>query len=149
MWQGIKWTLSALVLGALLTATSPADDQQKPGETKQVVINAAGGQVGSGLELPPGFPKDFIVPSDWNIMAANAPMPQNYMVQAIAEDDLSAVLETVREEMSELGWLEAEPAQLTPQMSRISFEKDDRLTAYTITQNGETQLVQVVSMPKP
>ena len=124
-------------------------DLSETGETKQVVMNTAGGQVGSGLELPAGFPNDVIVPSDWNIMAASAPMPQNYMVQAIAEDDLSAVLETLREEMSELGWTEAETAQMTPQMSRISFEKGDRLTGYTITQNGETQLVQVVSMPKP
>ncbi|WOR13898.1 hypothetical protein RYZ27_08970 [Hyphomonas sp. FCG-A18] len=119
------------------------------GDTKQVVVNTAGGQVGTGLELPPGFPNDVIVPSDWNIMAANSPMPQNYMVQALTKDSVNAVLETVRQEMSQAGWTEAESSQMTPQMSRVSFEKDDRLTAYTITQNGETQLVQVVSMPKP
>lgn len=119
------------------------------GETKKVVVNAAGGQVGSGLELPSGFPTDVIVPSDWNIMAASSPMPQNYMVQALTEEDFAAVLEAVRHEMSQAGWKEAETAQMTPQMSRVSFEKGERLTAYTVTQNGETQLVQVVSMPKP
>ena len=119
------------------------------GEPDKVVIETIGGQAGSGLALPPGFPDDVFVATDWNIMASSAPMSGMYNVQALAEQSSADIVSALRDTMTSRDWSESDFAQMTPQMVRLSFEKGTQMTTYTITENGETHLIQVVSMPKP
>lgn len=124
-------------------------DLDASGEVEQVIINAGAGQVGSGLSLPDGFPEDVAIPAEWNIISSSAPMPETYMVQTLTDDTSESILRGLRQDMSSAGWNESDFAEMTPQIWRINFDKDDRMTAFTITSNGETNAVQIVSMPKP
>lgn len=119
------------------------------GETEQVVINQGGGQVGQGLNLPPGFPNDITLPETWNIMAASAPMPNGYSIQALSDRSAAEIMDELRSRLTAEGWVETVADSPTSQMSRISFEKDDRMANFNILENGETRAVQLLTMPTP
>lgn len=119
------------------------------GETEKIVINAGGGQVGQGLDLPADFPSDVNLPSDWNIIAAAAPLPNAHSIQALSDKSTEDVVEDIRSSLSAEGWTETASDSPTPQMARINFEKEDRMANFNIIANGETRAVQVVTMPKP
>lgn len=119
------------------------------GETERIVINQGGAQIGQGLDLPSGFPDDIKLPGSWNIMAASAPMPNGYSIQALSDNSASEVMEELRSRMIAEGWVETAADTPTPHMSRISFEKDDRMANFNILENGETRAVQLLTTPKP
>lgn len=119
------------------------------GEIEKVVINQGGSQVGQGLDLPDGFPDDISLPGDWNVMAASAPMPNGYSIQALSKDDAPTIIEGLRSRLGADGWAETVADTPTPHMSRIAFEKDDRMANFNIIENGETRAVQLLTMPKP
>lgn len=119
------------------------------GETEQIVINQGGAQVGQGLDLPSGFPDDIDLPESWNVMAASAPMPNGYSIQALSDSPASEIMDELRSRLTAEGWIETAADTPTPQMSRISFEKDDRMANFNILENGETRAVQLLTMPTP
>lgn len=119
------------------------------GEPEKIVINQGGGQVGQNLDLPSGFPDDIKLPDDLSIMAASSPLPNGHSIQALSPRGVEETLANVRTKMSGEGWVEVATDSLTPQMSRINFEKDDRMANFNIIANGETSAVQLLTMPKP
>lgn len=119
------------------------------GETDQIVINQGGAQVGQGLDLPSGFPDDISLPTAWNVMAASSPMPNGYSIQALSDSSASEIMGELRSRLTAEGWVETAADTPTPQMSRISFEKDDRMANFNILENGETRAVQLLTMPTP
>lgn len=118
------------------------------GDAEQIVINNGAAQVGQNLNLPNNFPEDISLPSGWNIMSS-APVPNGFSVQAIVSDDADTIINGLRGKMSADGWTEAVADQPTPQMSRINFEKDDRMANFNIMANGETNMVQLMTMVRP
>lgn len=124
----------------------------KDGDVKTVAIdNGLGGQYGQGLDLPAGFPADVAMPAGANILAATKVPGQKdgFSVQALATDDADTIVSTLTTGMESEGWTKIASDQPTPQMQRIGFEKDDRMANFVITANGETNMVQVVTMAKP
>ena len=119
------------------------------GEPEKIAINSGHGQVGMGLDLPSGFPSGVILPDDWKIMAATTPLPDSTSVQALVEQPAEDILASVRQRMEAAGWPETSFSQMTPQISQISFEKSELMMSYTITDNGATQMVAILTMPKP
>ncbi len=123
----------------------------KDSEVDKVVINNGLGQYGQGLDLPSGFPQDVALPAGANIMAAtNVPGQKNaFSIQALSNDDADTIINSVTSQMETSGWTKSASDQPTPQMRRIGFEKDDRMANFVITANGETNMVQLVTMTKP
>ena len=119
------------------------------GETEKVVINAGGGQVGKNLDLPAGFPEDISLPAGWDIMSSSSPLPGSFNLQALSPDSAADILDTLRTRLTADGWTETASDSPTPAMSRINFEKDDRMANFNIIENGETRAVQILTMPKP
>ncbi|MEM9234868.1 MAG: hypothetical protein AAGA69_11620 [Pseudomonadota bacterium] len=120
----------------------------KDGEVEQVVINSGAGQVGQNLSLPNGFPDDIPLPDDWNIMSSAA-VPNGFSVQALSEDSAEALMADLKASMTDTGWTVTASDQPTPQMSRVNFEKDGRMANFNIMLNGETRVVQLMTMVMP
>ncbi len=120
------------------------------GDVEKVKIKTLGGaEVGQNLDLPADFPKDVALSSDWSIMAVS-PAPQGgYMVQAMASETSDEIVAKAREAMTADGWTEESYDQPTPQMTRLGFVKDNRLTSYNLMLNGDTIMVQLVTIEKP
>ncbi|MEO1136458.1 MAG: hypothetical protein AAFW68_07595 [Pseudomonadota bacterium] len=119
------------------------------GEVETVEIKGLGGtSVGSNLDLPADFPADVPVPADWSIMATT-PAPGGYMVQALSGDDAQSIVDVMRASLSANGWAETSADTPTPQMRRIGFNKDDRMTNVIVTENGETHAVQIITIKTP
>ncbi len=119
------------------------------GEVKSVEIKGVNGaKVGTGLDLPDGFPEDVSVSEGWNI-AAVSPAPGGFSINAMTDEDVDAIVAFAREKMTAGGWTETQFRQPVPQMTTINFEKDARLTAYTIMNSGAQNSVQLVTMKKP
>ncbi|WP_375203603.1 hypothetical protein [Hyphococcus sp.] len=122
------------------------------GEVESVrVNNGLGATVGSNLDLPDGFPSDVPVNGGWSIISTSATPGQQggFMVQAMSESSIAAIAETVQRDMAAAGWSETAADNPTPQMSRLGFEKDGRLTNYILMDGGEKTSVQIVTMKKP
>ncbi len=121
----------------------------KNGDVARVEIKGLGGaSVGSNLNLPADFPADVPLPADWSIMATS-PAPGGHMVQALSGDDAGTIASTMRESLTAEGWVEASADSPVPQMRRLGFEKDGRMTNVAITENGDTRLVQIITMKTP
>ncbi len=120
------------------------------GDVKTVAIKRGNAVVGQHLSVPAEFPDDIKLPANWN-MIASAPVPNlnGFSVQALSEDDAETILTNLRGSMSADGWTETVADQPTPQMSRINFEKDDRMANFNIIANGDTNAVQLMTMSKP
>lgn len=122
------------------------------GDVKSVRINnGLGGTVGQNLDLPDGFPSDVPVDGDWSVISTSSvPGQENgFMIQAMTEASIADLAEGVRAEMIGAGWTEANADQPTPQMSRLGFEKDERMTNFILMDAGGKTSVQVVTMKKP
>lgn len=120
------------------------------GEVESVAIKSpTGGQYGKDLKLPDGFPDDVPVSPDWSIVAAT-PMPQGgYSLQAMSAETMEAALETVRARMTAQGWAETAMESASPQMRRLSFEKDARMTSINLIDAGDGVSVQLLTMDQP
>lgn len=119
------------------------------GEVEKVEIKGLGGaSVGSNLDLPADFPEDVPVPSGWSIMATT-PAPGGYMVQALSGDGAQGIMDAMRASLTDQGWTETSADSPTPQMQRLGFTKDDRMTNVVITENGDTHAVQIITMKTP
>lgn len=122
------------------------------GEVASVTINnGLGATVGSNLDLPDGFPSDVPVNGGWSIISTSATPGQQdgFMVQAMTENSIAEIAETVQRDMTAAGWSETAADNPTPQMSRLGFEKDGRMTNYVLMDAGEKTSIQVVTMKKP
>ena len=122
----------------------------KNGDVETIAIKSGNTVVGQNLNLPEGFPGDIRLPSDWN-MIASAPVPNlsGFSVQALSEDDADTIVSSLRKTMTGDGWTETAADAPTPQMSRINFEKGDRMANFNIIANGDTNAVQLMTMKKP
>ncbi|WP_425411041.1 hypothetical protein [Hyphococcus sp.] len=120
------------------------------GEVKSVKINngLGGAVVGQNIDLPDGFPADVPVSDEWSIMATT-PTPGGYMIQAMSGDSADAIIEDVRKALNAEGWTEETVDNPVPQMHRIGFTKDDRMTTLNLIANGEQMSVQLLTMKKP
>lgn len=120
------------------------------GEVDTVTVNTlGGGQVGRNLQLPTDFPNDVPIPPGYQIMSVS-PAPQGgFMVQAMTDDDIETILATLREQFSGEGWTESSADQTSPQMSRIGFEKGNRMSGLNLIDSGSQVAVQIVTMEKP
>lgn len=122
---------------------------QKLGDKKMVVQRGAGANLaGSNLDLPEGFPDDVRLPVDTNIINTGTPMPEHQMIMGMTPTAPADVLNQLRSAMSSEGWSESAAQEMTPQMSRIEFAKDARMARYTITQNGDTSAIQLLTGPR-
>jgi hypothetical protein len=122
---------------------------QQLGDRKMVVQRGAGGNLaGSNLDLPAGFPDDVRLPGDINIINTSNPMPEHQMIMGMTPSAPADVLKELRGAMSGEGWSESAAQEMTPQMSRIEFAKDARMASYTITQNGDTSAIQLLTGPR-
>ncbi len=122
------------------------------GEVASVRINnGLGATVGSNLDLPDGFPADVPMGGGWSIISTSAVPGQQggFMVQAMSEDSMADIAETAQRDMAAAGWSNTASDNPTPQMSRLGFEKDGRLTNYILMDAGGKTSVQVVTMKKP
>ncbi len=119
------------------------------GNVETVEIKTGSGTVGRNLNLPDGFPSDVVLADSWQIMSV-APAAGGYMVQALSSDSVDAVVSEIRSSFTDNGWTEVAFEQTAPNMSRIGFEKDDRMTNANIINSGGPQLaVQILTMKKP
>ena len=119
------------------------------GGAETVEITRGDQRVGNDLALPADFPDDVAVSDDWAVIHTG-PAPQGgYMLQATAPKDRDGLLAMLRKEMTGDGWTEAGFAEPAPQMTQIGFEKDGRMANYNLIDNGETFMVQLVTMVKP
>ncbi len=127
---------------------SASEALEKLGDKKMVVQQQGGATIGSNVDLPEGFPGDITLPADLNVMSTSTPMPNMQMVMGISPSAPSEVAAELRASMAEAGWTEAAFQEMTPQMTRIDFEKDDRMANVTVTLNGDTSAVQLMTGPK-
>lgn len=121
------------------------------GEVASVKINnGMGATVGQNLDLPDNFPSDVPVDDDWSIMAISpAPGVDGFMVNAMTDDGVDETLEKLRNALGAQGWTEETADQPTPQMSRVNFVKDGRMTNVNLIDGGPQLTVQLVTMKKP
>lgn len=122
------------------------------GEVASVRINnGLGGTVGSNLDLPDGFPSDVPMDGAWSIISTSAVPGQQggFMVQAMSDESIADLAEQAKQDMTAAGWSQTNADNPTPQMSRLGFEKDGRMTNYILMDAGEKTSVQVVTMKKP
>ncbi len=115
------------------------------------INNGLGATVGSNLNLPDGFPSDVPMDGGWSIISTSAVPGQQdgFMVQAMSEESIADLAEQAKRDMTAAGWSETSADNPTPQMSRLGFEKDGRMTNYILMDAGEKTSVQVVTMKKP
>lgn len=119
------------------------------GGTKSVAINTpTGGQVGTNLKLPDGFPADVAVHPDEAIMSA-VPTPGGFMVQALTKGDAIELLAWHRAGLIAQGWSEEDAGPSAGGMQRASFKKDGRVAAVNFIPNGDGFAVQIVTMTLP
>lgn len=121
---------------------------EKLGDETKIVQNRGGSQAGSNLNLPDGFPDDVTLPANMNVISTSTPLPNTQMIMGVTPSMPDAVLEEIRANLTGAGWSEAAFQQLTPQMAKVDFEKDGRMANVTITQNGDTSMVQLMTGPK-
>ncbi|WDI32220.1 hypothetical protein PUV54_03310 [Hyphococcus flavus] len=122
------------------------------GEVASVKINngMGGATVGSNLSLPDNFPSDVSVDDNWSVMAISpAPGVDGFMVNAMTDDSVEETLSKLRSSLGAKGWTEEASDQPTPQMQRINFVKDDRMTNVNLISGGPQLTVQLVTMKKP
>lgn len=119
------------------------------GEVTKAEIRRGDQRVGQNLSLPEGFPDDVAIPDGWNVMHTT-PAPQGgFMLQALSEDSVEAIAESVRKSLSGDGWTETAADNPAPTMTRMSFEKGDRMTNVNILSAGGQNSVQLLTMDKP
>ncbi|MEX6632978.1 hypothetical protein [Hyphococcus lacteus] len=119
------------------------------GDTEKLEIKQGASRIGKNLDLPPDFPADVFISSDWNIMGT-IPVPTGgYSIQSMSSDEADVIVKLVRERMIAEGWDEVSSDSPMPQMSRIGFEKDDRMASFNVMENGATRMVQMVTTTKP
>lgn len=123
----------------------------KNGDVERIVVTTGlGGQYGQNIGLPGGFPDDVAVPDQWNItMSTSVPGTDGYSIQALSDAGTDEMLAEIRATMQARGWSEVAMATLTPQLTKIDFEKDGRMANFNITDAGESTAVQVLTMTKP
>jgi|GEM_PF-1308888 len=120
------------------------------GDVEQVAVKGLGGAtVGKNLAMPDGFPDDIVVDAGWNIMGTNTIPTGGYMVQAMSESGAPAILEMLRSAMTAKGWAETASEQPVGSMTKIGFEKEDRMAVYTIIAAGPQRTIQLMTMKKP
>lgn len=127
---------------------SAAEALEKLGDKQVVVQNQGGAQAGSNLSLPDGFPDDVSLPTDMNVVSTSTPLPDTQMIMGITPSTPASVIEAFRANMSDNGWTESGFQEMTPQMTRIDFEKGERMANVTVTLNGDTSAVQLMTGPK-
>lgn len=127
-----------------------ADVEIENGEVS-TTINTGGGQVGSDLDLPAGFPDDVAVFPELTIHAAMATpgQVQGYMIQAQTESAVSDIVDFYAREMANAGWEPVEPEATAPTMERLGFKKGERLTTVVIIDTGAMKTVQLSTMVMP
>lgn len=121
------------------------------GEVSTTINTAGGGQVGTNLNLPAGFPDDVPVYSELKIYSAT-PTPgqlQGFMIQAQTESAASDIVAFYTREMAANGWTQSESQPAAASMERLSFTKDDRTTAVVIMDTGASKTVQLSTMVMP
>ncbi len=119
------------------------------GGTGSVAINSpTGGQVGTNLKLPDGFPVDVSVHPDEVIMSTS-PTPGGFMVQALTKSDATTLLAWHRAEMTAQGWIEEAAGPSGAGMQRATFKKDDRIANVNFIPNGDGSAVQIMTMKMP
>lgn len=121
---------------------------EKLGDNEVVVQNQGGSKAGSNLQLPDGFPDDVSLPAGVNVVSTSTPLPDTQMIMGITPSAPVEAIEEFRVLMTENGWSETAFQEMTPQMTRIDFEKDDRMTNITVTLNGDTSAIQLMTGPK-
>ena len=85
---------------------------------------------------------------DINVVTTGTPMPKHQMIMGITPTTPADVLKELRSAMSGEGWSESAAQEMTPQITRIDFAKDARMATYTITQNGDTSAIQLLTGPR-
>lgn len=121
------------------------------GEVSSVTVRGVGGsRIGQNVALPAGFPDDIPIDEAWNIIGVTQAQG-GFMVQAMADAglDVDAAVETLETRFADAGWTAAGVERPTPQMTRMSFEKDLRIAGVMMIAAGGPVSVQVVTMPKP
>lgn len=119
------------------------------GDTEQLEIKQGAGRIGKNLNLPADFPEDVFISPDWNVMGTTPVPSGGYSIQSLSGDEADVIVKLVREKMIAEGWNEISADSPMPQMSRIGFEKDDRMASFNIMENGAMRMVQMVTMTKP
>ena len=120
------------------------------GEVSNVVINSpGGGQVGNNLDLPDGFPGDVSIPEGWALTGTTRVPPDGFSIQMMTEESVADAGEAIRTAMSGEGWTETASGSASPQFSQIGFEKDGRMTNFTIIDNAGKATVQLITMTRP
>ena len=106
--------------------------------------------MGKNVSLPDEFPDDVSVDDDWTVNAVSA-VQDGYMVSAMAEDaSMDDVAASVRSALSAKGWTEEAGGVAMAQMTQLKFEKDGRLSSYTLMDAGKGSIsVQLVTMKMP
>lgn len=127
------------------------DIDSRTGEMSVKIDNGAGATVGSNLKLPADFPGDVPIDPAWSIIAVSQAPGGGHMAQALAENEtIDGLADKLRARLAAEGWTPGESAVATPQMTQLTFNKDDRLAGYTIIANGAGKVsVQVIAMKKP
>jgi hypothetical protein len=117
------------------------------GEVRSVAVNSlTGGQVGSNLALPPGFPDDVLLHPSESVMSI-APAPGGgYLVQALSNTPTDELAGWHRSEMEKRGWAEQGGGGAGVP---LSFMKDDRIASVNFIPNGDGVALQIMTMTAP
>lgn len=116
------------------------------GNVSSVAVgNALGGQSGTGLTLPPGFPEDVAVHPSANLVAVS-PLPGGFAVQGVSTTSADELAAWHRGEMQRLGWTEANTGNGGTQ---LTFDKPGRQTSVTLIPAGAEVSVQIMTMQIP
>lgn len=116
------------------------------GDVSSVTMNSAGGgQVGTDLPLPPGFPDDVVLHSSEAVYSVTPSPGGIFMVQAFSDATIEDLSAWHRSEMQQRGWTEQGGSGSGP----LSFRKDGRLANINFIPNGGRVTVQIMTMPMP
>ncbi len=115
-----------------------------------VELKSGHGTIGNNLDLPDDFPKDVVLAANWNVISVVPAPTGGYMVQAMTDSDVETVIADVRKNLTAEGWTETAFDQPAAIMTRINFEKGERVATLNVTNTGGPQLsLALVTMKKP
>lgn len=116
------------------------------GDVSSVTMNSpGGGQVGTDLALPPGFPDDVVLHPSEAVYSVTPSPGGIFMVQAFSGATVEELSAWHLSEMQERGWTEQGGGGSSP----LSFRKAGRLANINFIPNGDRITVQIMTMPMP
>lgn len=116
------------------------------GRVDSVAINQGGGQVGSNLDVPDGFPSDIPLYPGLNLYGASAVPGGGFSLAALSDDDVDTISAWYASRMTQGGWTASDAPQGMPGQSGLIFEKGNRRVMVTLTPGSSGTTMSLVTL---